>query len=97
MLRVILALALLGACVSMDPFADVARAQERLDRRSLAFEVTRAPTREAFVLRPRLADTQSGLAADPMVAALAAAPPGCRLETITTQEDGASYRVDYDC
>jgi len=92
MLRIVLALAL-GACATMDPFADIASAQTRLDRRSLDFSVARAAG-DAFVLRPR---GEGGLNADPMVAALAAAPRRCRVETITAQEEGAAYRVDYDC
>jgi len=92
-MRLVLALALLGACATMDPFADVASAQARLDRRSLDFNVARAGA-DAFELRPR---AEAGLSADPMVAALAAAPRGCRVETITAQEEGAAYRVDYDC
>lgn len=98
MVRLILALALLGACASLDPFNDVTRAQERLDRRGLSFGVTRVPDQEAFLLQLRFTGVEAGgLDADPMVAALAAAPQGCRVETITAREDGASYRVDYEC
>lgn len=98
MLRVLLALALLGGCATLDPFADVARAQQRLDSRGIGFGVTRVPGSDAFLLQLRFsgADTEGGLNADPMAAALAAAPRGCRVETLTTQPDGA-VRVDYDC
>jgi len=100
MTRIVLALALglLSACATMDPFADVARAQQRLDSRGIGFGVTRAPGADAFLLQIRFtgADTDGGLQSDPMAAALAAAPRGCRVSTITAQEDGA-YRVDYDC
>ena len=98
MLRLLLALALLGACASVDPFNDVMRAQQRLDSRGIGFGVTRVPGSEAFLLQVRFtgADAGGALNTDPMAAALAAAPRGCRVETITTQDDGA-IRVDYDC
>jgi hypothetical protein len=96
MVRVVLALALLSACASLDPFHDVAGAQQRLDRRGIAFAVTPALGPQAFVLEARSTE-RGGLEADPMAAALAAAPRGCRVVTITAQEEGASYLVDYDC
>ena len=94
MWKFVLAFALLGACATADPFDDLARAQQRLDSRGIAFEVTRAPGIEAFLLRPR--ENGNGLETDPMAAALAAAPARCRLGAVTAQGAGV-YRADYDC
>lgn len=98
MFRVLLALGLLGACATLDPFNDVAQAQQRLDSRGIGFGVTRVPGSDAFLLQIRFSGADAGapLDTDPMRAALAAAPLGCSVETITPQgEDG--FRVDYDC
>lgn len=95
------ALVLLAACATGggDPFADLTAAQRRLDDRGIGFGVTRVPGHDAFVLQLRFtgSDTDAELNADPQAAAQAAAPPGCTVESVTPQEDGASYRVDYDC
>lgn len=98
MWRGLIALAFLSACVTVDPFDDVARAQQRLDARGIVFGVTRVPGLDAFLLQARFSIAEEGaVGTDPMRAALAAAPRGCRVETITAMEDGASYRVDYAC
>lgn len=98
MWRPLAALVLLGGCVSLDPLDDVARAQQRLDARGIGFGVTRVPGADAFLLQIRFsgADAEGGLQTDPMAAALAAAPRGCRVLTISAQGDDG-YRVDYDC
>lgn len=98
MLRMIAALALLAACATTDPF-DIAAAQRRLDERGLGFGVTRVPGHDAFVFQVRFStsDADSEANADPMAAAQAAAPAGCTVRSVTPQEDGVSYRVEYDC
>lgn len=91
-------LILLGACATVDPFDDLAAAQQRLDERGIGFGVTRVPGHDAYVLQLRFAisDADNGLITDPVTAARAAAPEGCRVETMMPQGDGA-YRVEYDC
>lgn len=91
--------ATLAACASVDPFDDVLRAQQRLDSRGIGFGVTRVPGHDAFVFQLRFSTSETGAEAitDPAAAAQAAAPEGCTVRSVTPQEDGASYRVDYDC
>jgi hypothetical protein len=93
------ALLLLAACATSDPFADIAGAQRRLDDRGIGFGVTRVPGHDAFVFQVRFStsDTDSELNTDPMAAAQAAAPEGCTVQSVTPQEDGTSYRVEYAC
>jgi len=98
LVRALAALLTLAACATSDPFADLAAAQRRLDNSGIGFGVTRVPGHDAFLLQLRFAtsDTGSELNTDPQAAALAAAPPGCTVTSVTPQEDG-SYRVDYAC
>lgn len=94
------ALALLGACVTSGPFADIAGMQRRLDDRGIGFGVTQVPGNDAFLfqVRFRTSDAPGEEApADPMAAAQAAAPEGCSVRSVTPQEDGVSYRVEYRC
>lgn len=99
MIRSLLLAALLAACASSDPFADLAGAQRRLDDRGIGFGVTRVPGHDAFVFQLRFATNDAGAEpiTDPALAAQAAAPEGCTVTSVTPQEDGASYRVDYSC
>lgn len=98
MIRICLALVCLAACATADPFADIARAQQRLDERGIGFGVTRVPGHDAFVFQLRFATSEAGDEAitDPAAAAEAAAPEGCSVRGVTPQPDGA-YRVDYAC
>lgn len=95
---VLAALAFAGACASASSF-DVNAMQRTLDDRGFGFGVTRVPGHDAFVFQVRFStsDTEADLNADPMAAAQAAAPPGCTVSSVTPQEDGASFRVEYDC
>jgi hypothetical protein len=97
-MRMLLALLVLAACATSDPFADLVGAQRRLDERGIGFGVTRVPGHDAFVLQLRFATSDAGdeLNTDPQAAAQAAAPPGCVVASVTPQEDG-SYRADYTC
>lgn len=99
MLRLAAAVLLLAACAMSDPFDDIMRAQQRLDERGIGFGVTRVPGHDAFVFQLRIStsDTESELNFDPMMAAQAAAPEDCAVRSVTPQEDGVSYRVEYDC
>lgn len=99
LMRLFLAsLVMLAACATVDPFQDVAAAQQRLDERGIGFGVTRVPGHDAYVLQLRFAVSETGgeLLTDPLAASRAAAPEGCRVETMMPQGDGA-YRVDYAC
>jgi hypothetical protein len=99
LLRTCVAVALLAACASADPFNDLVSAQHRLDARGIGFGVTRVPGHDAFVFQIRFAtsDTESEPNADPMAAAQAAAPEGCTVRSVTPESDGGSYRAEYDC
>jgi hypothetical protein len=97
-LRALFALALLSACATSDPFADLVSAQRRLDDRGIGFGVTRVPGHDAFVFQLRFStsDTENELDTDINAAAQAAAPLGCTVGSVAVQPDG-SYRVDYSC
>lgn len=97
--RWLAALVLLSACVSTDPFGDVAGLQRRLDDRGMGFGVTRVPGHDALLLQVRFSTSSDGeeLNTDPLAAAQAAAPEGCEVESVEAAEDGVSYRVEYAC
>jgi len=100
MMRVLLLALLLAGCATIDdPLSDVPAMQRRLDDRGIGFGITRVPGHDAFVFQVRFAtsDTSAELNTDPLTAAQAAAPEGCSVQSITTQDDGASYRVEYNC
>lgn len=99
MRAIIAAAALVGACATSDPFADLAGAQRRLDERGIGFGVTRVPGHDALVFQLRFSTNDAGgePISDPMAAAQAAAPEGCTVASVTPLDDGASYRVDYVC
>lgn len=92
------AASLLAACASADPF-DLGVMQRQLDDRGMGFGITRVPGHDAFVFQVRFTGSDAGadLNTDPMAAAQAAAPAGCTVTSVTPQQDGASYRVDYSC
>jgi len=95
-------LAVFTACATgASPFDDVLSLQRRLDERGLGFGLTRVPGHDAMLFQIRFSGAE---AADPnapppdiQAAADAAAPMGCRVETISPAVDGVSFRVDYLC
>ncbi len=89
----------LAACATGDPLGDLGAMQQRLDDRGMGFGITRVPGHDAFVFQVRFATSDAGdeLNTDPTAAAQAAAPEGCAVRSVTPQEDGVSYRVEYDC
>jgi hypothetical protein len=96
--RALIALALLSACATSDPFADLAGAQRRLDDRGIGFGVTRVPGHDAFVFQLRFVTSgaDSELNTDINAAVQAAAPPGCTVSSVDEQSD-ESYVAQYDC
>lgn len=99
-MRILIAALLLAGCATIDdPLSDVSAMQRRLDDRGIGFGITRVPGHDAFVFQVRFQtqDTGNEVVTDPLAAAQAAAPAGCSVGTITTEDDGASYRVTYNC
>jgi hypothetical protein len=93
-----MALVLLSACATADPFADLQGAQRRLDNRGIGYGITRVPGHDAFVFQLRFATSDAGteLNTDINAAAQAAAPPGCTVSSVDEQSDG-SYVAQYAC
>jgi hypothetical protein len=98
--RLIAALLLLAACASDSPFDDIAGLQQRLDERGIGFGLTRVPGHDAMVFQLRLRTSEAGAEEapdDPMTAAIAAAPPGCSVKSITEAADKLSFTAAYAC
>lgn len=99
-LALLAALMLATACAA-GPSAryDLQAMQNRLDSRGIGFGVTRVPGHEAFAFQLRFSTSEAGeeTITDPMAAAQAAAPEGCAVKSVTPQEDGLTYHVEYQC
>lgn len=94
------AILLLSACATGSPLNNISAMQQRLDQRGMGFGLTRVSGHDAVLFQVRFSTSATEgqeEAVDPMDAATAAAPPGCSVASIEPQQDGLSFKVEYDC